>query len=399
MKSLPLPGGAPSYKGVLLGAAAALGAAALWNHFQARKAESEHPPRGGFVAIGGVPLHFLERGHGRPVVLLHGNMTMAEEIAASGLLDLTAERYRTVAFDRPGYGYSDRTRDRVWTPAAQADLLHEAFRQLGLERPIVVGHSFGTVVALELALRHPEAVGALVLLSGYYFPTARIDVPLLAPPAIPVVGDVLRHTVSPLLGRLGWPGLGRLLFGPAPVTPGFDALKGMMLRPSQIRASASESAMLVPMVAGLQHRYQELTMPVVIGAGADDRYIGTEAQSVRLHRLLPRSELRVLPDAGHMVHHTAPREALAAIELAVRRANHAGASAARHLALVEEELRAEAPVVEATRTAGDAASTAGTETWSDPMAEAPGTAGQAEAPAEAAGTAEAAERGGAGRGG
>ena len=131
-------------------------------------------------------------------------------------------------------------------------------------------------------------------------------------------------------------------------------------------------------------------MPVVIGAGADDRYIGTEAQSVRLHRLLPRSELRVLPDAGHMVHHTAPREALAAIELAVRRANHAGASAARHLALVEEELRAEAPVVEATRTAGDAASTAGTETWSDPMAE---------APAEAAGTAEAAERGGAGRGG
>jgi hypothetical protein len=100
-----------------------------------------------------------------------------------------------------------------------------------------------------------------------------------------------------------------------------------------------------------------------------------------------------------MVHHTAPREALALIELAVGRADDAGASAARHLALVEEELRAEAPVVEATRTAGDAASTAGTETWSDPMAEAPGTAGQAEAPAEAAGTAEAAERGGAGRGG
>jgi hypothetical protein len=73
--------------------------------------------------------------------------------------------------------------------------------------------------------------------------------------------------------------------------------------------------------------------------------------------------------------------------------------AARHWAQAEEELRAEAPVVEATRTAGDAASTAGTETWSDPMAEAPGTAGQAEAPAEAAGTTEEAERGGAGRGG
>jgi hypothetical protein len=73
--------------------------------------------------------------------------------------------------------------------------------------------------------------------------------------------------------------------------------------------------------------------------------------------------------------------------------------AARHWAQAEEELRAEAPVVEATRTAGATASTAGTETWSEPMAAAPGAAGRAEAPAEAAGTAEGAERGGAGRGG
>ncbi|MEK0084158.1 alpha/beta fold hydrolase [Benzoatithermus flavus] len=310
---------ARSYKGVLLGAAAALGAAALWNYAGARKAERRHPPRGRFVEIDGVRLHYLERGRGRPVVLLHGNLTMAEEMAASGLFDRAAERYRVVAFDRPGYGYSDRTRDRVWTPAAQADLLHEAFRRLGLERPIVVGHSFGTIVAFELALRHPEAVSALVLLSGYYFPTVRAEVPLLAPPAIPVVGDVMRYTVSPLLGRLAWPGILRLLFGPAPATPGFEALEGMMLRPSQIRASASESAALVPAVAGLQHHYRELRVPVVIAAGADDHFVGTEDQSVRLHRLLPQSELRVVPGAGHMVHHTAPEAVLAAIDLAAER--------------------------------------------------------------------------------
>jgi pimeloyl-ACP methyl ester carboxylesterase len=75
-------------------------------------------------------------------------------------------------------------------------------------------------------------------------------------------------------------------------------------------------------------------MPAVIGAGAGDRYIGTEAQSVRLHRLLPRSELRVVPSAGHIVHHTAPREALALIELATGRVNDAGASAAPHLVRV-----------------------------------------------------------------
>jgi pimeloyl-ACP methyl ester carboxylesterase len=313
--------------GLLLGAAAALAGAALWVRAQSRRAEAEHPPLGRFLEIDGVRVHYVERGQGRPVVLLHGNMTQIEELAVSGLPDLVAERYHMVAFDRPGYGRSERTRDRVWTPAAQADLLDEAFRRLGLERPVVVGHSFGTIVALELALRHPETVAGLVLLSGYYFPTARVDVPLLSPPAIPVVGDVLRHTVSPLLGRLGWPGLRRLLFGPAPAPAGFDSLKGLLLRPEQIRASASESAVMVPTVAALQEHYGELRMPVVIAAGADDRFVGTEAQSVRLHETLPGSELRVIPGAGHMVHHTAPHAVMAAVDDAVRRAEATGRQA------------------------------------------------------------------------
>lgn len=306
--------------------AAALGAMALWVQLQSRRAEREHPPLGRFLDIDGVRLHHVDRGRGRPVVLLHGNMTMAEELAVSGLLDRAAARYRVVAFDRPGYGYSTRPRDRVWTPAIQADLLHGAIRRLGLERPIVVGHSFGTVVALELALRHPDAASALVLLSGYYFPTMRVDVPFLSPPAIPVVGDVMRHTVSPLLLQLGWPALLSLLFGPAAPPPAFDSLRGMMTRPGQIRASASESALLVPAVAALQRHYRGLTVPAVIAAGAEDRYIDTEYQSGGLHRVLPRSELRIVPGAGHMLHHTAPDEALAAIDLAARRADERGSS-------------------------------------------------------------------------
>ncbi len=305
-------------------AAAALGALALWNQAQARRAEREHPPRGRYVVVDGVRLHYLERegpGDGPPLVLIHGNVTMAEEVEASGLLDLAAERHaRVVAFDRPGYGYSERPRDRVWAAPAQADLLHKAIRRLGLERPVVAGHSFGAVVALELALRHPEDVAAVALLSGYYYPTARVDVPLLSPPAIPVVGDVMRHTVAPLLLRLGWPGLMRLLFGPAPTNPRFDALKGLVARPEQIRASASESALLVPTVAALRPRYGELRVPLVIAAGADDRYIGTDEQSGRLHRELPGSELRVVLGAGHMLHHAAPREAMAAIGAAASRA-------------------------------------------------------------------------------
>ena len=317
LPSLPRPGRAVT--GALLGVAAALGATALWNYVQARRAEREHPPLGHFVEVDGVRLHYVDRGGGRPVVLLHGNMTMIEDWATSGVLDMAAGRYRVIAFDRPGYGHSERTRDRVWTPAAQADLLHEALRKLGVERPIVVGHSFGTIVALELALRHPEDVAGLALVSGYYFPTARADVPVLSPPAIPVVGDVMRHTLSPLLLRLSWPALMRLLFGPAPTNPAFDELQGMIARPETIRASASESALLVPSVVGLAERAEGLRVPVAIVAGADDRFVGTKEQSRALHHRLPGSDYREVPGAGHMVHHTAPRAVVEAIDLVARR--------------------------------------------------------------------------------
>ncbi len=114
----------------LVATAAALAATALWVNHRARRAEREHPPLGRFLEVDGVRLHYAERGQGQPVVLLHGNGSMIEDLAISGLIDLLAERYRVIAFDRPGYGYSSRPRDRIWTPDAQADLLLEACRQL-----------------------------------------------------------------------------------------------------------------------------------------------------------------------------------------------------------------------------------------------------------------------------
>jgi pimeloyl-ACP methyl ester carboxylesterase len=80
---------------------------------------------------------------------------------------------------------------------AQAALLPRTFALLGIERPVVVGHSWGSMVALALAADHPASVSGLVLASGYYYPTARADVALFSPPAIPVAGDILRHTVAP----------------------------------------------------------------------------------------------------------------------------------------------------------------------------------------------------------
>src|SRR3954471_7153434 len=179
---------------VLAAAAAALAASALYNAYRARRTEREHPPTGRFVEVGGVRLHYLEKGAGPPVVLLHGNVVTAEDWALSGVLDRVAARHRVVAFDRPGYGRSDRPRGSAWTAADQAGLLRRALARLGVERPVVVGHSWGTNVALALALAEPAAVRGLVLVSGYYEPTLRADALLVAPAAVPVLGDVLRHT-------------------------------------------------------------------------------------------------------------------------------------------------------------------------------------------------------------
>ena len=82
----------------------------------------------------------------------------------------------------------------------------------------MVGHSFGTMVTTALALNHPERLRGIALLGGYYYPTPRADVLLVAPSAIPGIGDVLRHTFMPLLGEALKPRFNAKMFGPAEPT-------------------------------------------------------------------------------------------------------------------------------------------------------------------------------------
>jgi len=276
----------------------------------------DHPYATAFVEIDGVRLHYVERGSGEPLVLLHGNGSMIQDFESSGLLDMAAAKYRVIAFDRPGYGHTTRPRDRVWSAEAQADLIEEALRELGASPAVVLGHSWGASVAMALALRHPASVKALVPTSGYYYPTPRVDAVAASGPAIPILGDILRYTVAPLLGRVLWPALMRKIFGPAKepakFTNGFP--KELALRPSQLRASAAESALMVPDAWAASDSYGALQMPVVIVAGARDRLIDTAKQSARLHKVIGHSSFHAVAGAGHMVHQTATRAVMAAID-------------------------------------------------------------------------------------
>jgi pimeloyl-ACP methyl ester carboxylesterase len=293
-----------------------IGAIALINGALARLAERRNPPKGNFIDVDGVRLHYLEKGTGSPVVLLHGNQTMGDDFEISGVLDMVAKKHRVIAFDRPGFGHSERPRETVWTASAQADLIRKALLQLGVEKPVLVGHSWGGLLALTYALDHPADTGAILLLSGYYFPSARLDVAMAKLAAMPVLGDVLRHTISPLLGWLTGPLVLKTVFAPSKVAERFkrEFPFSMALRPSQIRATVGDAALMVSGAARLTGRYEELAMPVAIMAGRGDRIVDIGPQPERLNALVPQSALQIVDGTGHMLHHEFPDQVAATIE-------------------------------------------------------------------------------------
>ena len=152
-------------------------------------------------------------------------------------------------------------------------------------------------------------------MSGYYFPTLRADVALMFWPAVPLLGDVIRYTISPLLGRLVAPAAYRKMFAPAPVpcrfALGFPT--GLSLRPWQIRAAAEDAALMIPAAASMADRYRELSVPVAIIAGTGDKIVDFDRQPRRLKDGLPGGMLRAFPQLGHMVHHTALEQVAAVI--------------------------------------------------------------------------------------
>jgi pimeloyl-ACP methyl ester carboxylesterase len=305
-----------------LGAGAVLGAfavSALVNAALAKKAERNNPPSGKFIHVNGIGVHYVDRGEGEPLVLLHGNGSCIQDFESSGLIRLASKRFRVIAFDRPGFGHTPRPTGKVWTPEAQAELFATALGKLGISRALVLGHSWGALVAVALALRYPRLVEALVLVSGYYYPTARPDALLLGLPALPLVGSVIRYSISPIISRLMWPLVVRKLFSPEREPAKFEAFpQEMTFRPSHVRAAAAESALMIPAAYRASEQYNKFQMPIVIVAGGDDRIVDPDKQSARLHDEVPKSALHRIAGAGHMVHQTATEKIMEAINQAAQ---------------------------------------------------------------------------------
>jgi pimeloyl-ACP methyl ester carboxylesterase len=276
-----------------------------------RRIEARYPPRGRFVPVEGGRLHVLESApatgaSASTVLLLHGASGNAQDMMMR-LGATLAERHRVVAIDRPGHGWSDRPGGRAdASPARQARLLRQALAAIGVERAIVVGHSWSGALAAHLALDHPELVDGLVLLAGVTHPwpggiTWYYDVA-----ANPAVGPWFTRTVSAPIGSLLMPGAAAGVFAPEQPPANYveAAAIPLVLRPSEFSANAEDVQGLLAFVTAQAPRYGEIGVPTTIIHGDRDRTVSLDIHALALSRQLPDARLLVLPGVGHMPHHT-----------------------------------------------------------------------------------------------
>ncbi|WP_349367598.1 alpha/beta hydrolase [Salinarimonas sp.] len=317
---------------VALGALAiAAGGAALYAFVHGRRVERErHPPHGRTVRVDGVRIHYVEVGpaDAPPILFVHGNGACLDDMLLSGLVGACAGRYRCIVPDRPGYGHSSRPRGRSYAPEDQAELMSAFLREIGVEAPLVVGHSWGTLVALAMALDPRALVCGAVLMSGYYYPQDRSDIFVMGLPATPVIGPALLWTLGlPTMRRMAPRLLGHM-FDPLPVPERVlaDYPFAYGERPSQMRAAAAELAVMRDAATDLTARYASCVVPVSLLHGAEDKAMAPALHTQRLAAELPGARVALLPGLGHMIHYFAQDAIVAAIDETMGRACRPAAS-------------------------------------------------------------------------
>ena len=259
-----------------------------------------------FVTVDGTRLHFVIRGAGRPVVLIHGNPGSAQDWTR--VFGPLAANHKVIAFDRPGHGQSQRPKHGDTTVEVQARLLHDALRQLHVERPIVVGHSWGGALALIYAITYPKEVTGVVLVAPAVYESQDGVSLLTSLPAVPVVGDAVNFVLTPLFAATFVRSELKKAFSPDPVPKNYlRSVLSEWTRSKKVKAYSLDEASLNDSLKKFSPRYPELNVPVSVLTGDSDLIVSEKDQAERLHQALPKSHLVVLPRTGHQIPFTRPQ--------------------------------------------------------------------------------------------
>ena len=285
----------------------ALAALVLFTAHTARRVSAALPPLGRFVEVGGERIHYLERGAGPTLLLIHG-LGASMRVFTHSVLDRLSGEFRVVLMERPGSGESTREPRACARVRSQAETVSAFIRALGLDRPVLVGHSMGGAVALAVALEHPEQVRGLALVAP--LANAQEDVPPVFRRLI-ITSRALRKltawTVATPASILARAQVMDTLFGPDAV-PRDYATKGgglLGLRPKSFCAASEDLVALEGELPALVGRYAELRMPVGILYGTGDRVLDHRLHGVEVASMIKGAELELI-EGGHMLPLTAP---------------------------------------------------------------------------------------------
>lgn len=253
-----------------------------------------------FITIDSARLHFVIKGTGRPVVFVHGNPGSCQDWTR--LYGPISSHYCAFAFDRPGHGHSDRPNHRDITVEIQARMLHDALKELNVERPILVGHSWGGALALAYSLEFPDDVSGLVLLAPAVY-EGEDGVSFVSKlPALPIVGDLVNFLFTPLIAAPVVRADLKKAFAPDPVPKHYlRAVLGEWTRPRKVKWYSVDDALLNASLPNLALRYPEIRVPVTIVTGDSDLIVPAKDNAHRLHQALPHSKLVVLEKTGHQI--------------------------------------------------------------------------------------------------
>jgi pimeloyl-ACP methyl ester carboxylesterase len=254
-------------------------------------------------------LHLHQEGSGPDVVLIHGAMTTAHDWLESPVHKSLIKSHRVTTIDRPGHGLSRRPRF-AGTPREQADQIAVGLEQLGVGRAVLAAHSYGALVALALAERHPALVAELVLVAPLAFPEPRlVEHGFLAARSTPLIGPIFsRFAEFTQLDRPMVELLHQVMFSPATVPPSWKETYPypLILNAKAMVAEAEDSASMLPMSLAGTINMRGIEVRTQVVTGTSDRVVEDERQAKTLARQLPYGSLIELEGAGHMLHHSHP---------------------------------------------------------------------------------------------